>query len=144
MAKLYDSDFYAWTVEQSKLLKQGNLELLDIENLVEEIESLGRQEFRELVNRLKVLIGHLLKWQFQPEKRTRSWEITIRNQRKEINQLISENPSLKPRLSEAMTKGFDLGLDLAVLETGLDDEDFPVTCPYSLEQLLDPNFLPDK
>ncbi|MDX2256257.1 MAG: DUF29 domain-containing protein [Pseudanabaenaceae cyanobacterium bins.39] len=87
--KLYDTDFYAWTLEQSRLLQSGELKGLDIENLVEEIESLGRQERRELENRLGVLIGHLLKWVYQPEKRSKSWQVTIWVQLQQIQRHIN-------------------------------------------------------
>ena len=79
MTGLYETDFYRWTVEQSQFLALGKLHGLDLENLAEEIASLGRQERQELENRLGVLIGHLLKWQYQPNKRSRSWQVTISN-----------------------------------------------------------------
>ncbi|MFN9831460.1 MAG: DUF29 domain-containing protein, partial [Pseudanabaena sp.] len=107
--KLYDTDFYAWTLEQSRLLQSGNLQDLDIENLVEEIESLGKQQRQELRNRLGVLIGHLLKWAYQPEKRSKSWRSTIREQRKEVLELLKENPSLKSYLPEAIASAHESG-----------------------------------
>ncbi|WP_143171095.1 DUF29 domain-containing protein [[Phormidium ambiguum] IAM M-71] len=99
---LYETDFYAWTQKQAELLRQRDLNNLDIENLIQEIESLGKQEKRELVNRLGVLIGHLLKWEYQPNKRSKSWLKTIREQRRKITDLLQENPSLKPYLDEAI------------------------------------------
>lgn len=142
-ANLYETDFYAWTVEQSKLLKEGDFQHLDLVNLVEEIESLGKQQRQELRNRLGVLIGHLLKWDYQPEKRSKSWRVTMREQRREILQLLKENPSLKLYLEEAMTQAHEAGLDLVVKETPLDYGDLPEHCPYSLEQLFDPDFPTD-
>ena len=138
--KLYDVDFYAWTLEQARLLQSGNLQGLDIENLVEEIESLGKQERRELENRLGVLIGHLLKWAYQPEKRTKSWRATIREQRKEVLKLLKQNPSLKSYLPVAIASAHESGLALVVRETTLDYEDLPVECPFSLEQIFDLTF----
>jgi hypothetical protein len=137
---LYETDFYAWTLEQSKLLKNGDLQKLDIINLVEEIESLGKQQRQELRNRLGVLMGHLLKWEYQPEKRTKSWRVTLREQRREILQLLQENPSLKPYLEEAIAYAYESGLDLAVRETPLDYADLPEICTYTQEQLLDSDF----
>ncbi len=99
-SKLYDLDFYAWTLEQSKLLQEGKWQSLDITNLVEEIESLGKQQRQELRNRLGILIGHLLKWEYQPEMQSKSWRATIREQRKEVLRLLKENPSLKSYLTE--------------------------------------------
>jgi len=139
-SNLYETDFYAWTLAQAKLLKERDFEHLDIPNLVEEIESLGKQERRELTKRLGVLIGHLLKWDYQPEKRSKSWRVTIQIQRREIGDLLEENSSLKPYLSVAIAKAYPAGLDLVQLETPLDYGDLPQNCPYSLEQLLDPNF----
>jgi hypothetical protein len=139
-ANLYETDFYAWTVEQSKLLKEGDFKHLDIPNLVEEIESLGKQERRELESRLGILIGHLLKWDYQPDKRSKSWRATIREQRRAAQKLISQNPSLKPYLSEAIADAYESGLDLVIKETPLDYEDLPESCPYTSEQLFDPDF----
>ena len=140
---LYETDFYAWTLEQSELLKQGDFKHLDITNLVEEIESLGKQERRELESRLGILIGHLLKWQYQPEKRSKSWKATIREQRRAVQALIRQNPSLKPYLTETIASAHESGLDLVVKETPLDYGDLPDNCPYSSEQLFDPDFPAD-
>jgi len=139
---LYDTDFYAWTQEQTKLLREGNLECLDILNLMEEIESLGKQERQELRNRLGVLLGHLLKWEFQPNYRSRSWFATIREQRRRVIEKLEESPSLKPYLPEATQKAYRDGLDLAVRETSLSYKVFPAECAYNLEQILDADFFP--
>lgn len=140
MNRLYETDFYAWTVEQSQLLKNGDFQHLDIINLMEEIESLGKQQRQELRNRLGVLMGHLLKWDYQPQKRSKSWRVTIREQRREILQLLKENPSLKSYLTEAIVLGHESGLDLVVKETPLDYKDLPPDPIYTLEQLLDSSF----
>lgn len=140
---LYDIDFYAWTQEQSILLTLGQWQSLDIENLVEEIESLGRQQKQELRNRLAVLIGYLLKWEFQPELRGKSWKATIREQRDRITLHLKDNPSLKSYLSEGATDAYKLALSLVVRETPLDYSDLPSDCPYSIAQILDPQFPED-
>ena len=137
---LYETDFYAWTLEQSKLLKEGNFEYLDITHLVEEIESLGRQERRELESRLGVLIGHLLKWNYQPENPSKSWRATIREQRRSAQKLLLQNPSLQPYLTQIIADAYESGKDLVIGETPLDYSDLPENCPYTLEQLFDPNF----
>ena len=139
---LYKSDFYAWTQTQAKTLKAGIWDALDIENLVEEIEALGRQERQELQNRLGILLGHLLKGQYQPGNRSNSWRSTIREQRRRIDQLLADSPSLKPFLSEALTRAYQDGLDLAVRETGLGYDAFPEDYPYSFTQVLAADFLP--
>ena len=134
---LYETDFYGWTLKQSRLLKQGDFPQLDIINLVEEIESLGKQERRELENRLAILIGHLLKWEYQAEKRSKSWRATIREQRRMVQKLLSQNPSLKPYLLELIADGYESGKDLVVRETPLDYLDLPEKYPYIPEQILD-------
>jgi hypothetical protein len=141
-SNLYDTDFYAWTQEQAKLLSQGAWERLDIPNLVEEIESLGKQQRQELRNRLGILIGHLLKWEFQAERRSKSWFVTIREQRRQILDVLAENPSLKPYLPDALEKAYKDGVGLAVGETPLNYSDFPSDCPYALEEVVASAFLP--
>jgi hypothetical protein len=121
----------------AELLRSGQLDALDIENLVEEIESLGRQERQELRNRLGVLLGHLLKWQYQPEARSRSWTGTIREQRQEIKRHLKENPSLKPYLTEAIEIGYQKGLALLERETLVDLSQVPSICPFSEAQVFD-------
>jgi hypothetical protein len=141
-SELYEIDFYAWTIQQAKFLQEEKWSCLDIPNLVEEIESLGRQERRELKNRLGILLGHLLKWEFQPESRARSWLATIREQRFQVLQLLSESPSLQPYLPEALEKAYQSALNLAVRETSLSYKVFPQECPYSSEQVLNSEFFP--
>lgn len=140
---LYETDFYAWTQEQVSLLKAQQWDQLDTVNLIEEIETLGRKERQELRNRLGVLLGHLLKWQFQPEKRSNSWLGTIREQRVQIKLLLEDSPSLKPYLDEVFLAAYELGLALAIRETQLGEQVFPEVCPYTSEQTMNPKFLPE-
>ncbi|AFY61467.1 DUF29 domain-containing protein [Synechococcus sp. PCC 6312] len=137
---LYETDFYAWTVQQADLLRERCLEQLDFVNLIEEIESLGKQQRQELCNRLVILIGHLLKWDYQPEKRSKSCFVSIRNQRRQIKILLKLNLSLKPFIQEALEISFPLAVDLVVSETPLQNRDLPSYSPYTWEQLLDPSF----
>lgn len=139
---LYETDFYAWTQKQVSLLKVRQWDQLDTHNLIEEIEALGRKERQELRNRLGVLLGHLLKWQFQPEKRSNSWLGTIREQRIQIKLLLGDSPSLKPYLDEVFLAAYELGLALAIQETQLGEQIFPEICPYTPEQTMNPEFLP--
>ncbi|MBE9110520.1 DUF29 domain-containing protein [Nodosilinea sp. LEGE 07298] len=139
---LYDTDFYAWTLEQAKLLSHRHWDKLDLPNLIEEIESLGRQQRQELRNRLSVLLGHLLKWQYQPQCRSRSWLATIRIQRRDALRLLKENPSLKPDLEAIFEHAYANGRDLAIAETDLPEPTFPLQCLYSLDQILDEAFYP--
>jgi hypothetical protein len=142
-SRLYETDFYTWTQEQVRLLKTQQWDQLDTLNLIEEIETLGRRERQELRNRLGILLGHLLKWQFQPEKRSNSWLGTIREQRVQIKLLLQDSPSLKPYLDEVFFSVYELGLALAIRETELGEQVFPEICPYTLDQTLNPEFLPN-
>lgn len=139
---LYETDFYAWTQQQALLLRNRQWPQIDLDNVIEEIESLGRQQRQELRNRLAVLIGHLLKWEYQPEKRSRSWFATISVQRLDIGELISDNPSLKPYLAEALKTAHKKGVMLAVKESGLPSRTFPTSTSYSLETILSEGFYP--
>jgi hypothetical protein len=140
MTIAYDRDFYAWTQDQAQLLRLGKLDRLDTQHLAEEIEDMGRAERRALESRLEVLIMHLLKWQFQPNLRSRSWQLTVKEQRLRLQVLIDDNPSLKPYLSQSLDKIYRLAAISAERETGLDL--FPDICPYAIEQILAENFLP--
>ncbi len=136
----YEQDFYAWSLEQAELLRLGKWEALDIENLVDEILSLGKQQKQELRNRLGILIGHLLKWNYQPELRSKNWQATIREQRDKIWDILEENPSLRLYLDEAVQKGFRNGINLVLRETSLDLDKLPQNCPYTIAQILDLQF----
>ncbi len=134
---LYDQDFYAWTQRQMQLLQAGSWNELDIENLIEELDSLGKQQRQELRNRLEVLLGHLLKWRYQPEGRSKSWLYTIREQRQKIQRHLKENPSLKPYLPEAIEIGYEQGLNLVGKETPLNPDELPQVCPFSEFEIFD-------
>ncbi|MBW4488592.1 MAG: DUF29 domain-containing protein [Trichocoleus desertorum ATA4-8-CV12] len=139
---LYESDFYAWTQKQAALLRQQQWSQLDLPNLIEEMESLGKQQRQELRNRLSLLIGHLLKWQYQPERRSRSWLATIRIQRLDTSDLLEDNPSLKLYVEEVLQKAYLKGVELAVSETDLPSRTFPAVCPYELDKILSDRFYP--
>ena len=128
-ASLYDRDFYAWASEQAALLRAGKLDTADIEHIAEEIESMGRTEKRELVNRLAVLLLHLLKWQYQPGLQGNSGRLTIEEQRYRLADHLDDNPSLKSKLDQAIHDAYRLALIEAEKETGLARRSFPPTCP---------------
>jgi hypothetical protein len=138
----YEQDFYAWTRHQAELLRAGRWQSLDLEHLVEEIESMGASERRQLVSRLKVLLAHLLKWQYQPRLQSRSWSATIKEQRLSLQDLLDDNPSLRADLDALIAKAYRLARLLAVKETNLEEATFPVQCPYSQEQIDDLDFYP--
>ncbi|TWH76256.1 uncharacterized protein DUF29 [Azomonas agilis] len=136
MTVSYDSDFYGWTQEQADLLRSGRLTELDIQNLLEEIEAMGRSERRELESRLQVLFMHLLKWEHQPSHRGKSWQLTIEEQRRKVSRVLSDNPSLKSKLPELMASAYGDAVIGAERETGLERSVFPTSCPWTLEQAL--------
>jgi hypothetical protein len=138
----YEADYARWCAEQGALLRAGRLDLLDRENLAEEIESLGRSDKREIRNRLGVLLLHLLKWQFQAEKRKAGWLSTIREQRQQISGLIDESPSLRAYPENELTREFEFARLKAADETGLPLADFPVDCPYRIGEVLGRDFFP--
>ncbi|WP_017653582.1 DUF29 domain-containing protein [Fortiea contorta] len=137
----YENDFYAWTQQQANLLRAGQFQHIDWQNLAAEIEDMGRSEKRQLESRLEILIMHLLKWQFQPNLRSRSWELTIKEQRLRLEKLLQENPSLNSSLAETIEKIYPLANLSAERETGLSL--FPKICPYTLTEIVSPEFLPD-
>ncbi|CAN7261202.1 DUF29 domain-containing protein [Mesorhizobium sp. LjNodule214] len=138
----YEADYAQWCAEQGALLREGRLSDLDRENLAEEIESLGRSDKREIANRLGTLLLHLLKWQFQAEKRKAGWLLTIREQRHQISKLIDESPSLKTYPRKQLASEFEFARLKAVDETGLPEAGFPVDCPYQIADVLNRDFFP--
>jgi hypothetical protein len=139
---LHELDFYAWTLQQVDLIKSGNLVDVDFEHVLQEIESMGASERRELINRLAILLAHLLKWHYQPSFRGRSWQLTIKEQRRQLQRHLMDNPSLHARLDEFIADSYIDSVLLAAKETGLDESAFPVHCPYPQDDLLNPEFYP--
>ena len=142
MTTSYNSDFYGWVGEQVSLLRSRQFNDLDLANLVEEIESMGRSEYDQLESRLTVLIGHLLKWQFQPNYRSASWQSTIREQRRKIDRLLKRSPSLKSKWDQALEEAWEDGRELALRETGLAESTFPEQPTYTWEEIQNSEFWP--
>jgi hypothetical protein len=142
MQSNYERDFYGWVQTTVKQLRNRDLTNLDWDNLIEEIESLGKQEKRELVNRLIVLLMHLLKWEYQPEKRSKSWFATIKIQRIEIARHIKNNPSLKPYIHNAIIDAYEIAILEAIKEKGLSLKNFPDSCPYTWAEIQSDRFFP--
>ena len=138
----YETDFYGWAIEQAALLRTRRLNEADLDNIAEEIESMGRSEKRELVNRLAVLLAHLLKWQFQPGLHSTSWRLTLVEQRDRLAEHLRDNPSLKPMVPDIVRTAYRYARLAAQRETGLADSVFPATCPYSFDQVTDEQFWP--
>jgi hypothetical protein len=142
MGKLYDTDIVAWAEQQAALLRAGKLEELDLDNIAEEIDDVGKREKHELKSRLAVLIAHLLKWQLQPERRGHSWSATIENQREEIEDLFDEMPSLKHMLEDEafIKRAWRRARGIVIDETGMSQ--VPRLPVWHIETILDQNFLP--
>jgi hypothetical protein len=140
---LYDSDFYAWALQNAALFKAKRFNELDFEHLAEEIENMGKSEGRELDSRLTELLLHLLKWHYQTQRRCRSWTVSINKQRIGVDKVLDENPSLKHELEERLQQSYKYARRYAATETSVPLTTFPEQCPYSLQEALDAEFLPN-
>ncbi len=140
---LYDRDFVGWTGQIAAALRQGDWAAIDVENLIEEVEALGKSDRRAIKSRLEVLLMHLLKWQFQPEARSRSWQATMLEQRLRIADILEDSPSLKNYLPTVLESAYDGARKLAAIETGLAVEQFPASCESAIGQILDETYLPE-
>ncbi|UBF25867.1 DUF29 domain-containing protein [Kovacikia minuta CCNUW1] len=142
LAQLYEADFVLWIEKTVQLLKQGNLSELDIENLIEEIEALSRRDKREIQSRLIVLLQHLLKYTYQPERRSNSWIATINEQRLQIILILNDSPSLRNYLAENFAGCYARARKQAADETGLPIATFPETAPFAETDVLTEGWLP--
>jgi len=142
-ARLYETDFYGWTQSQVSAMRDKDLASLDLDNLIEEVESMGKSEKRELESRLEVLLTHLLKWRYQPNLRGKSWQFTIVEQRKRIDYHLKENPSLKARIPELYENTYAFAVIDAVKETGMEEKVFPAQCPWTFYEVMDGDFWPE-
>jgi Domain of unknown function DUF29 len=142
-AVAYDEDFYAWTQEQARLLRECSLPEIDAGNIAEELESMGKSDRRELRSRLIVLLTHLLKYRFQPDRISSSWRTTIRTQRDEIDALLADSPSLRPAVGQLLAAAYKKARQDAIDETELAEAIIPTDCPFTPEQLLAADFYPE-
>jgi len=140
---LYDSDFYAWTQQQARLLRERRWDDLDLENLVDEVESVGRSDKRQIESRLEVLMAHLLKWKLQPGGRGNSWRTTISEQRRRLSRLVEESPSLREFQEQEVFNSYRAARLKAADETGIAFGLFSEECPFTAEQVLDLEFFPE-
>src|ERR1043166_9459770 len=138
----YDHDYHAWLTRQAALLAQQRFGEIDLDNLIDEIQALARSEKREIENRLNVLLVHLLKWAHQPAQRSGGWASTIIEQRARLLKRLQESPSLRGYPAEVLDEEYAIAREKAAAETGLRAATFPKTCPYPIDQVLDPDFLP--
>ncbi len=141
---LYEADFFLWTQEQARLLREKRWSDLDLENLAEEIRSAGISHKHEVRSRLDLLMMHLLKWKYQPGRRTPSWDLTIFNQRNDLKEHLETSPSLNKHLHDIFPKRYLAARLDAEKETGIAFDLFPDECPFSLEEVMDIKFMPDE
>jgi hypothetical protein len=135
-SSLYEKDYVAWIEQQLALLRAGRTDDLDLGNLIEELEDMGRSEWRELENRLEALLAHMLKRDHQSGKRSRSWDRTIDEQRRRLERLLKRSPSLGPHLAATLAEVYPYAIRKAVRETRMSASSFPAKLPYSVEQVL--------
>jgi Domain of unknown function DUF29 len=140
---LYERDFYLWLEQQAALLRDGRLDELDIANLLEEIEAMGRKDKKAIKSNLVVVLLHLLKHQFQPNRDSQSWLDSILEHRQRLRDDLEESPTLRGHLAAVFPHAYDDARARAIILTGLPQRAFPQTSPYTLEQVLDPKYLPD-
>lgn len=131
----YETDFYLWTQQQADLLRQGALSALDVENLIEEIESMGRRDKGSVRSYLLNVTLHLLKWQYQPQRRGMSWRLSIENGRDQIAWQIKDSPSLRPQLADLLVEIYPSARRNASGQTNLPLTTFPEQCPFTVEQI---------
>jgi hypothetical protein len=143
-AQLYDTDFYEWCIKMAALLRARRMDEVDIEHVAEEIEDLGKSQQNELESRVAVIIQHLLKMRFQPEKRTRSWDRTVATQRVEIERLLGGNPILRRLLRGVPGSVYDYAVKLTAAETDLPRKTFPPVCPFTPQEIFGDELLSGK
>ena len=140
---LYDRDYYLWLQQTAQLIREGKFSEVDAANLIEEIEDMRRSEKRAIKSNLVILLLHLLKYQYQPEKRTNSWKASIREHRRRLRDDFQVSPSLKRYFAEVFDKCYQDAREQAADETGLALDTFPIECPFSSSDTLDSNYLPN-
>jgi hypothetical protein len=141
-APAYEEDFVAWLEDQAQRARRGETDGLDLENIAEELEGMARSDRREIRNRLTVLLVHLLKYLVQPRRRSSSWLGTIAEQRMQIATVIDDSPSLGTYPLDILDRSYAAARSRAVLETRLPESAFPEGCPFGMEEILDPRWLP--
>jgi hypothetical protein len=141
--ELYEDDFVAWTEQTASLLRRSQFAAIDADHLAEEIEDMGKRDLREANSRLRVLLVHLLKLRHQPEKRSRSSGTTMVTQRQELADLLQQSPSVRPKLAAGLAATYSAAVARVVAQTKLVASTLDPHCPFTLDQILDPAFLPD-
>jgi hypothetical protein len=133
----YDRDLYSWAVEQAALLRAGRISEADALNIAEEIDDVGNEQYDKLESALRVVLLHLLKWDHQAERRSRSWWASITVQRKHVLRVLKKNPGLKPLIDEAIVEAYEDARIEAIAQTSLDGDEFPLDCPYTWQEIME-------
>jgi len=139
---LYDRDYHAWVQEQVAALERGNFGALDVAHLADEVEDLGRSQKHAMRSNLNVMLLHLIKWVYQPERRKPGWENSIQEHRGRLLDDIAESPSLRRYPAEVLAKEYGYARRKAAVQMRQSVRTIPQSCPFTIEQILDPNFLP--
>ena len=132
----YTDDLYGWVEQQIALLKAGRVTEIDADNIAEELSDVAHNQYDRLESSLRVVLLHLLKWDHQPERRTRSWVLSIAEHRRRTLRILKKNPSLKATLDEAVDDAYEDAVGDARRETGLPGETFPRVCPYVWDEIV--------
>lgn len=132
----YERDLYSWANEQAALLRAGRLAEADVLNIAEEIDDVGNEQYDKLESALRIILVHLLKWDYQLQRRSRSWCLSVRVQRKHAARVLRKNPGLKPVVDEAVVEAYDIARIEAAAETMLEEDTFPRDCPYSFDEIM--------
>ncbi|MEH2169497.1 MAG: DUF29 domain-containing protein [Nostoc sp.] len=142
---LYEQDFCAWVEKTAELLHSHQWDTLDLEHLIEEVVDLGKSQQRALQSALRLVLSHLLKWNYQPECRSRSWQVIITRERLNIDELLQESPSLQRLLNDAewINTIYQRARREAMVETSLSEDNFAIACPFSVDEILDLDFYPN-
>lgn len=143
MTTLYDTDFYEWTQRQAAALRARQFDALDIEALAEEVEDLAKNQTRAIKSQLERVMLHLLKWCYQPWRRTDSWMDSINDGRTQIAGHMEDSPSLRLYPHTQIEACYTKARRAAARQTGLDIQTFPEACPWTAEQILDDDFWPE-
>lgn len=133
----YEDDLYSWAVEQAALLRAGRTDEVDTRNIAEELDDVGQEQYDKLESALRIILMHLLKWDYQPERRSRSWRLSILVQRKHVLKVLRKNPGLKSVADEALTEAYEVARIEASAQTLLEQDVFPLECPYSWDEIMD-------
>jgi hypothetical protein len=133
----YEEDLYTWANEQAALLRAGRVAEADAKNIAEELDDVGNEQYDKLESALRIILLHLLKWDHQPERRSRSWRLSIAVQRKHVLKVLKKNPGLKPLRDEAVADAYEVARIEAADETGMDEDRFPPSCPYGWDEIME-------